>query len=321
MGEVAKEFKNTVSVSGIILTRVDGDGRGGAALSMKFVSQVPIKFLGIGEKIDNIEVFHPDRIANRILGMGDIVSLVEKAAQDLGEEKIKKMGGIEGVMSFMPGVSKIKSQMDQAGIDEKIVTQNEAVILSMTKKERENPKIIDGSRKKRIANGSGTDIATINKLLKQFKMMSDMMKKMSKGDTKGMSDKGIPPELFNQLKLRLSRGGTKKRPVYKVVVADSRFARDGRFIEKVGFFNPLLPKEKKERIGLEAERIKYWLGQGAQPTTRVARILGENELMPMPVNGNNPQKAIPKKERKKENSSRIEEQSENKSKKTKGESK
>ena len=102
------------------------------------------------------------------------------------------------------------------------------------------------------------------------------------------------------LKLRLSRGGTKKRPVYKVVVADSRFARDGRFIEKVGFFNPLLPKDKKERVGLEAERIKYWLGQGAQPTTRVARILGENELMPMPANGNNPNKAIPKKDRKKE---------------------
>jgi len=222
--EVAREFKNTVNLTGIILTRADGDARGGAAVSMKFVSQVPIKFLGIGEKIDNIEVFHPDRIANRILGMGDIVSLVEKAAQDLGEENIKKaeenlkkgsfsmqdylaqlrqmkkMGGIEGVMSFMPGVSKIKSQMDQAGIDEKIVTQNEAVILSMTKKERENPKIIDGSRKKRIANGSGTDVATINKLLKQFKMMSEMMKKMSKGNLKGMSDKGIPPELLNQLK-------------------------------------------------------------------------------------------------------------------------
>jgi small subunit ribosomal protein S16 len=102
------------------------------------------------------------------------------------------------------------------------------------------------------------------------------------------------------LKLRLSRGGTKKRPVYKVVVADSRRARDGRFIEKVGFFNPLLPKEKKERLSLEAERIKYWLGQGAQPTTRVARILGENEIIPMPANGNNPNKGIPKKERKKE---------------------
>ena len=221
---VAKEFKNTVNVSGIILTRSDGDGRGGAALSMKHVAEVPVKFLGVGEKIENLEVFHPDRVANRILGMGDIVTLVEKAAEDLDEEKLKKaeeklkkgqfsledylsqlrqmkkMGGIEGVMSFLPGVSKIKSQMDQAGVDEKIISQNEAVILSMTKKERENPKIIDGSRKKRIANGSGTDIATINKLLKQFKMMSEMMKKMSKGNVKGMTDKGIPPELFNQLK-------------------------------------------------------------------------------------------------------------------------
>ena len=221
---VAKEFKNTLNLSGIILTRADGDGRGGAALSMKYVAEVPIKFLGVGEKIENFEVFHPDRIANRILGMGDIVSLVEKASEDLDQENLKKteeklkkgqfsmedylsqlrqmkkMGGIEGIMSFLPGVSKIKSQMDQSGIDEKIITQNEAVILSMTKQERENPKIINGSRKKRIANGSGTDIATINKLLKQFKMMSEMMKKMSKGNMKGMADKGIPPELFNQLK-------------------------------------------------------------------------------------------------------------------------
>ena len=102
------------------------------------------------------------------------------------------------------------------------------------------------------------------------------------------------------LKMRLSMGGTKKRPVYKIVVADSRFARDGRFIEKLGFFNPLLPKDKKERVGLDVDRVKYWLDQGAQPTTRVARILGENELMPMPKQGNNPHKAIPKKDRKKE---------------------
>jgi len=109
------------------------------------------------------------------------------------------------------------------------------------------------------------------------------------------------------LKLRLSMGGTKKRPVYKIVVADSRFARDGRFIEKLGFFNPLLPKEKKERVGLETDRIKYWLGQGAQPTVRVARILGENQLMPMPAKGNNPQKAIPKKDRKKKDEAPKEE--------------
>ena len=222
--DVASEFKKTVDISGIILTRADGDGRGGAAISMKYVSNVPIKFLGIGEKIENFEVFHPERITNRILGMGDIVSLVEKASQDINQENLKKteenlkkgqfsmedylsqlkqmkkMGGIEGILSFLPGVSKIKSQMDKAGVDEKIITQNEAIILSMTKKERENPKLINGSRRKRIANGSGTDVATINKLLKQFRLMTDMMKKMSKGDLKGMNDKGIPPELFNQLK-------------------------------------------------------------------------------------------------------------------------
>ena len=222
--DVASEFKKTVDISGIILTRADGDGRGGAAISMKHVSNVPIKFLGIGEKIENFEVFHPERITNRILGMGDIVSLVEKASQDIDQENLKKteenlkkgqfsmedylsqlkqmkkMGGIEGILSFLPGVSKIKSQMDKAGVDEKIITQNEAIILSMTKKERENPKLINGSRRKRIANGSGTDVATINKLLKQFRLMTDMMKKMSKGDLKGMNDKGIPPELFNQLK-------------------------------------------------------------------------------------------------------------------------
>ena len=222
--DVASEFKKTVDISGIVLTRADGDGRGGAAVSMKYVSNVPIKFLGIGEKIENFEVFHPDRITNRILGMGDIVSLVEKASQDIDQEKLKiteqnlkkgqfsmenyllqlrqmkKMGGIEGILSFLPGVSKVKSQMDNAGVDEKVITQNEAIILSMTKKERENPKLINGSRRKRIANGSGTDVATINKLLKQFRLMTDMMKKMSKGDLKGMNDKGIPPELFNQLK-------------------------------------------------------------------------------------------------------------------------
>ena len=222
--KLASEFDKAVQLTSIILTRVDGDGRGGAALSMKQITGKPIKFMGVGEKIDDLESFYPDRLANRILGMGDIVSLVEKASQDLDEEKIKlteekikkgsftfddylmqlrqmkKMGGMEGVLSLLPGVSKAKEQMENANIDEKLLSINEAIILSMTKKERENPDIISGSRRKRIANGSGTDVATINKLLKQFKMMSEMMKKMSKGNLKGMSDKGIPPELFNQLK-------------------------------------------------------------------------------------------------------------------------
>jgi len=217
---VAQEFKKAVDLSGIILTRVDGDGRGGAALSMKFATNTPIKFIGIGEKIDQLDVFYPDRIANRILGMGDVVSLVEKASQDLDEENIKKteenlragsfsmedylsqlrqmkkMGGMEGVLSMLPGVSKIKKQMNNANVDENIIKINEAIILSMTKEERLNPKIISSSRKKRISSGSGADSSTINKLLKQFKMMTNMMKKMSKGDSKA----GIPPEIFKQLK-------------------------------------------------------------------------------------------------------------------------
>merc|ERR1712078_698538 len=182
---VAKEFDTAVKLSSIILTRVDGDARGGAALSMKHATGKPIKYIGVGEKVSDFEMFYPDRLANRILGMGDVVTLVEKAAQDLSEEKIKeteeelkqgiftmdsylsqlrqmkKMGGMEGVMSMLPGVNKMKAKMDQANIDEKMLIENEAIILSMTKNERENSKI--------------------NKLLKQFKMMSDMMKKMSQG--------------------------------------------------------------------------------------------------------------------------------------------
>ncbi len=218
---LASEFDKAVNLTSIILTRVDGDGRGGAALSMKQTTGKPIKFLGVGEKIDDLETFHPDRLANRILGMGDIVSLVEKASQDLDEEKIKlteekikkgnftfddyllqlrqmkKMGGMEGVLSLLPGVGKVKEQMQNANIDEKLLISNEAIILSMTKKERSNPDIISGSRRKRISLGSGTDVQTINRLLKQFKMMSKMMKKMSKG---GGPQSGMPPELFNELK-------------------------------------------------------------------------------------------------------------------------
>jgi len=219
---VAKEFDTSVDISGIILTRADGDGRGGAALSMKQVTGKPIKYIGVGEKIEDIEQFHPERIANRILGMGDIVSLVEKAAQDLDEDKIKKaenelkegnftmesylgqlrqmkkMGGMEGVMSMLPGVNKIKEQMKNSSIDESMLVSNEAIILSMTKEERENPKVISGSRRKRIAQGSGVDVSKINKLLKQFRMMSDMMKKISKG--KKIPSGGIPDEILNQLK-------------------------------------------------------------------------------------------------------------------------
>tara|TARA_Y100001970_G_scaffold277563_1_gene381962 strand:- start:381 stop:1730 length:1350 start_codon:yes stop_codon:yes gene_type:complete len=218
---LANEFDKAIELTSIILTRIDGDGRGGAALSMKQTTGKPIKFLGVGEKIEDLETFHPDRLANRILGMGDVVSLVEKASQDLDEEKIKeaeenlkkgsftfndylmqlrqmkKMGGMDGVLSLLPGVSKAKEQMKNANIDEKLLSTNEAIILSMTKEERENPEIISGSRRKRISLGSGTEAQAINRLLKQFKMMSKMMKKMSKGK---MPKGQLPDELLNNLK-------------------------------------------------------------------------------------------------------------------------
>jgi signal recognition particle subunit SRP54 len=219
---VAKEFDAAINLSGIILTRVDGDARGGAALSMKHVTGKPIKYIGVGEKITDLEIFYPDRLANRILGMGDVVTLVEKAQQDLSDEKIKetedefkkgiftmdsylaqirqmkKMGGVESVMSMLQGVNKMKANMDQANIDEKMLVENESIILSMTQKEKENPKIISGSRRKRISSGSGVDVSKINKLLKQFKMMSEMMKKMSKG--KKIPSGEISDEMLNQLK-------------------------------------------------------------------------------------------------------------------------
>jgi len=222
---IALEFQKTVNLSSIILTRIDGDGKGGAALSMKAVTGCPIKFLATGEKIDQLETFHPDRIANRILGMGDVVSLVEKVAEDLEQEKIekieedlkkgsftfdtylqqirqmKKVGGMSGVLSMMPGVSKIKKQIDESNLDESLLNKQEAIILSMTQNERDNPKIIGGSRKKRIANGSGTDISMVNKLLKQHKMMTNVMKKMSKGGRGALQGlDGIPPDFLNNLK-------------------------------------------------------------------------------------------------------------------------
>ncbi|MCI5053388.1 MAG: signal recognition particle protein [Pelagibacteraceae bacterium] len=222
---IAQEFQKTVNLSSIILTRIDGDGKGGAALSMKAVTGCPIKFLATGEKIDQLEAFHPDRIVNRILGMGDVVSLVEKVAEDLEQEKIekieedikkgsftfdtylqqirqmKKVGGMSGVLSMMPGVSKMKKQIDESNLDESLLNKQEAIILSMTQKERDNPKIIGGSRKKRIANGSGTDISMVNKLLKQHKMMTNVMKKMSKGGRGALQGlDGIPPDLLNNLK-------------------------------------------------------------------------------------------------------------------------
>jgi len=214
---VAKTFHERVGLTGIVLTRVDGDARGGAALSMRAVTGCPIKLLGTGEKLEELETFHPDRIAGRILGMGDVVSLVEKVAEtveaeeaeklaaklskgqmdlnDLADQlrQLRKMGGVSGLMGMLPGVGKIKSQMADANIDESIVKRQEAIIQSMTPQERRQPKVIQASRKRRIAAGSGTSVPEVNKLLKQFMTMNKMMKKVGKMGKKGMMRGGFPP--------------------------------------------------------------------------------------------------------------------------------
>ena len=200
----AASFSEKVDLTGIILTRLDGDGRGGAALSMKETINKPIKFIGVGEKIEDFEVFHPERIANRILGMGDVVSLVEKASEQVDKEDAEKlqkkilkgrfslsdyskqldqltnMGGIQGFLKYLPGMSGLKEKVEQSMENNDIFTKQKAIISSMTKKEKNFPDIVKASRKIRISKGSGTSVQDINKLLKQFKKMSQMMKKMGK---------------------------------------------------------------------------------------------------------------------------------------------
>jgi signal recognition particle subunit SRP54 len=222
----AENFDSRIGITGVVLTRMDGDGRGGAALSMRAVTGKPIKFVGLGEKMDALETFEPDRVAGRILGMGDIVALVEKAQATLEAEQAErmmkrftkgqfnmndlkmqleqmiKMGGMEGMMSMLPGAAKMAKQMDGAGIDDRMLKQQIALINSMTKKERANPQILQASRKKRIAAGAGMDVSDLNKLLKMQRQMSDMMKKMGKMGKggmlkqamKGMFGKGGMPE-------------------------------------------------------------------------------------------------------------------------------
>jgi signal recognition particle subunit SRP54 len=215
---IATEFREKVGITGILLTRVDGDARGGAALSMRMVAGCPIKLIGVGENVDALEAFHPDRIAGRILGMGDVVSLVEKATETIEIEEaealakkiekgrfdledllkqlrqLKKMGGLDGLMALLPGVGKIKKQMAQANIDPDLIKRQEAIILSMTPRERRNPKIIHASRKQRVAKGSGSSVQEINKLIKQWMEMSRMMKRVAKMSKKGKLPGGFPPD-------------------------------------------------------------------------------------------------------------------------------
>ena len=211
----AKAFNEALGITGIVMTRMDGDARGGAALSMRQITGAPIKLTGSGEKLDALEEFHPERVAGRILGMGDIVGLVEKASETIDEEEaeklakrmmsgkfdledfanqlkqISKMGSISGILGMLPGAGKMKAQLDDAKLDTKVLGRQAAIISSMTKRERKSPDMIKASRKKRIAAGSGTTVQDVNKLLKQFDDMSTMMKRMNKLGQKGLMRQGM----------------------------------------------------------------------------------------------------------------------------------
>jgi signal recognition particle subunit SRP54 len=240
---LARSFDERVDITGIVLTRIDGDGRGGAALSMRAATGKPIKLIGVGEKMDALEDFHPQRIADLILGKGDIVSLVEKASQtvsadeaakmakkmkkgifDLNDLKsqllqMKKMGGMGSIMSMMPGMGKVKKAMSNASIDDKVFDRQVAIINSMTLKERAAPALLNASRRKRIAAGSGTQVSEINKLIKQHRQMADMMKKVSKGGgmgalssmmgggnmPSGMGNMGAMPDIENMDAAQIER--------------------------------------------------------------------------------------------------------------------
>ncbi len=212
---LAKAFSERVGLSGIILTRVDGDARGGAALSLRAVSGKPILFLGTGERVDALEPFDAERVAGRILGMGDVVGLVEKAAEAVEKEdaeklakklesgrfdlddllaqlrQLKRMGGMSGMLGLLPGIGKIKKQLSEARIDENILKRQEAIIASMTRGERKNPKLLNGSRRRRIASGSGTSVPEVNRLMKQYQDMAQAMKQMQKLGPKGLARHGL----------------------------------------------------------------------------------------------------------------------------------
>ncbi|MBT6407011.1 MAG: signal recognition particle protein, partial [Rhodospirillaceae bacterium] len=213
---IAREFSDKVGITGIVLTRVDGDARGGAALSMRAVSGQPIKLMGVGEKLDELEAFQAERVAGSILGQGDVVGLVEKAAEVIEQEdaeklakkmmkgkftlddmaaqldQVSKMGDVGGLLGMLPGAAKMKKQIAEANIDDKQIARQRAILSSMTPQERNKPKTLNGSRRRRIASGSGTTVQDVNRLLKQFKQMGVMMKKMGKMGKKGMLG-GMPP--------------------------------------------------------------------------------------------------------------------------------
>ena len=367
-----------------MLTRVDGDGRGGAALSMRAVTGKPIKLMGTGEKIDAIEDFDPSRIAGRILGMGDVVGLVEKAIEtveigkaekiaakmrkgafdldDLAEQlnQMQKLGGMGGVLGMLPGVGKIKKQLDTAKLDDAILKRQQAIIGSMTQRRAQEPE--GAQRLAQEARGGGighlgaghqqaredapadgrhdevhgqearaawADVrwrsaARASRRSAVWRGAASWLAAAAAGRAswpwrRPAARSSRPPrhaprlsrparieETMNfenhregrdmSLKIRLARAGAKKRPYYRIVVADSKSPRDGRYIEKVGTYNPLLPRDSGERVKLVEDRIKHWMGVGAQPTDRVLRFLDKAGMAKRDARSN-PNKAQPGKKR------------------------
>ena len=308
---VAEAFQERIAFDGVVLTKLDGDARGGAALSVKAITGKPIKFASVGEKLDQLEVFHPDRMASRILGMGDVLTLIEKAEAAVARGRaggdgapdarrrvhLRRLppelpdaaphGAVKGVLKLLPGVGQ---QLDGLDIDEKQMARVEAIVLSMTPHERSVPHLINGPRRRRIAAGSGTSIDEVNRLLAARKQMQKMMKQFGKGKMPmlppeltggaggrdGADDRHNPGPTGNArrrrmaVRMRLTRIGSKKNPIYRVVVADSRSPRDGRFIEIVGRYNP---QTDPSTIELDEAKVKDWLSKGAQPSDPVAKLI------------------------------------------------
>ena len=301
---VALAFQERVAFDGVILTKLDGDARGGAALSVRAVTGRPVKLVSVGEKLDQLEYFHPDRMASRILGMGDVMTLIEKAeaAVEIDDQAemekrirageftfddflasyrmIRKMGPLQGVMKLIPGMGK---QLQGLDLDERQLARVEAIVLSMTPHERRMPHVISVQRRRRIAAGSGTSHRRGEQAHGCPQADGEDDEADGEGQDADAAARGGRPEALAfpsqqrerhiqhmAVKIRLTRVGSKKNPIYRVVVADSRSPRDGRFIEIVGRYNP---QTDPSTIDLDEAKIKDWMAKGAQPTEPVSRLI------------------------------------------------
>ena len=317
----AQTFNEKLGVDGVILTKLDGDARGGAALSIKAVTGLPIKFTGVSEKMDGFDVFYPDRMASRILDLGDFKTLIENVQGAIDEEEaremakkmaknnftlddflkqmnqVRKLGPLQNIIGMLPGMGQIKDQLKDLDLNSKEVRRIEAIITSMTAAERENPSILNGSRRKRIALGSGTQVQDVNRLLKQFEEARKMMKRMQglrggKGGFPGMPKlpfmyyMGRGAELvhphqykevnFTMLKIRLTRLGAKKAPFYRIVVADARAPREGRPVDTIGQYDAT---KQPAIVNVDEEKALAWLAKGAQPTDTVRSLFKKQGVM------------------------------------------